>query len=171
VQIAHLATVPKVPLREAEAALTSLAESYRRRGIRLQRHDSRAQLTSAPELAGDVERLLGLESTTHLTQAGLEVLAIVAYQQPVTRPHIDSVRGVNSESVLGTLLRHGLIEEAGRSDGPGRPILYITTPEFLRHFGLSSLNELPPLGLPPLGPEASGGAGEGEASQEEPGSA
>jgi segregation and condensation protein B len=155
VQISHLASVLKVPLREAEAALNSLAESYRRRGIRLQRHDSRAQLTSAPELAEDVERLLGLESTTHLTQAGLEVLAIVAYQQPVTRPHIDSVRGVNSESVLGTLLRHGLIEEAGRSDGPGRPILYVTTPEFLRHFGLSSLNELPPLGLPPLGPEAS----------------
>lgn len=170
VQISHLATVLKVPVREAEAALAALGESCRTRGIRLQRHDSRVQLTSAPELAEDVERLLGLEATTHLTQAALEVLAIVAYQQPVTRPHIDSVRGVNSESVLGTLLRHSLIEEAGRSDGPGRPILYISTPEFLRHFGLSSLSELPPLGLPPLGPET---ATQGEATSlapEEPGS-
>lgn len=99
----------------------------------------------------DIERLLGLEATAHLSQAALEVLAIVAYQQPVTRPHIDSVRGVNSESVLGTLLRHGLIDEAGRSDGPGRPILYVTTPEFLQHFGLASLADLPPLGLAPLG--------------------
>jgi len=154
VQVANLANVLHVPAREIEAALHSLAESYRGRGIRLQRHDSRAQLTSAPELASHVERLLGLEATTHLTQAALEVLAIIAYQQPVTRPHIDSIRGVNSESVLGTLLRHGLIEEAGRSDGPGRPILYRTTPEFLRHFGLNSLSELPPLGLPSIAPAA-----------------
>ena len=152
VQVAHLANVLQVPAREIEAALHSLAESYRQRGIRLQRHDSRAQLTSAPELSLHVERLLGLEATTHLTQAALEVLAIVAYQQPVTRPHIDSIRGVNSESVLGTLLRHSLIEEVGRSDGPGRPILYVTTPEFLRHFGLNSLGELPPLGLPVMSP-------------------
>lgn len=158
VQIAHLANVLHVHAREVEAALHSLAESYRGRGIRLQRHDSRVQLTSAPELAGEVERLLGLEATAHLTQAALEVLAIIAYQQPVTRPHIDSIRGVNSESVLGTLLRHSLIEEAGRSDGPGRPILYATTPEFLRHFGLNSLSELPPLGLPPFAPS---GPGEG----------
>jgi segregation and condensation protein B len=152
VQLSHLANVLQVHVREIEAALHSLAESYRGRGIRLQRHDSRAQLTSAPELSQQVERFLGLEATTHLTQAALEVLAIVAYQQPVTRPHIDAVRGVNSESVLGTLLRHSLIDESGRSDGPGRPILYVTTPEFLRHFGLNSLGELPPLILPPVGP-------------------
>jgi segregation and condensation protein B len=165
VQIGHLANVLHVPAREIEAALHSLAQSYRGRGIRLQRHDSRVQLTSAPELASHVERLLGLEATTHLTQAALEVLAIVAYQQPVTRPHIDSIRGVNSESVLGTLLRHSLIEEAGRSDGPGRPILYATTPEFLRHFGLDSLRELPPLGLPPI---AQPPPDEGTAERQEP---
>jgi segregation and condensation protein B len=151
VSIDQLAAVLGEQGRQIERALEVLAEECRGRGIRLLRHDSRVQLTTAPELAMDIERLLGLEATAHLSQAALEVLAIVAYQQPVTRPHIDSVRGVNSESVLGTLLRHGLIDEAGRSDGPGRPILYVTTPEFLQHFGLASLADLPPLGLAPLG--------------------
>jgi segregation and condensation protein B len=72
-------------------------------------------------------------------------LAIVAYEQPVTRPKIDSVRGVNSETSLQTLLRHGLVEEVGRAEGAGRPILYATTPEFLQYFGLTRLSELPPL--------------------------
>jgi segregation and condensation protein B len=152
--------------RAIEKALEVLAEECRVRGVRVLRHDSRVQLTTAPELAAEVERLLGLQTTTHLSNAAVEVLAIIAYQQPITRPQIDSIRGVNSDSVLGTLLRHGLIAEAGRSDGPGRPILYVTTPEFLQHFGLASLNELPPLGLAPMeqppgtGTEA-GGADEG----------
>jgi segregation and condensation protein B len=78
------------------------------------------------------------------------VLAIIAYQQPVTRPHIDSIRGVNSDSVLRTLLRHGLIEDVGRSEGPGRPILYTTTSEFLQHFGINTLKELPQLSPTPV---------------------
>jgi len=80
-----------------------------------------------------------------LSRAAVEVLAIIGYKQPVTRPAIDSIRGVNSDASLKTLLRHGLIEEIGRSAGPGRPILYGTSPEFLQHFGLNSLDELPPL--------------------------
>ena len=124
--IDQLAAALQVPPRQIEKALEALASEYGRRGIRLQRHDSRVQLTTAPELAVEIERLLGLELSARLTQAAVEVLAIVAYQQPVTRPHIDSIRGVNSDSVLRTLLRHGLIEEAGRSEGPGRPILYVT---------------------------------------------
>jgi segregation and condensation protein B len=102
-------------------------------------------LTTAPELAQDIERFLNLETTSRLTQAATEVLAIIAYEQPVTRPQIDSVRGVNSDSPLRTLLRHGLIEEAGRLSGPGRPILYQTTSEFLQYFGLNTLEEMPPL--------------------------
>lgn len=147
VRVEQLAAALGENVREVEKALEVLAEACRRRGIRLQRHAAQVQLTTAPEVAADVERLLGLETTARLTQAALEVLAIVAYQQPVTRPRIDAVRGVNSDSALRTLLRHGLIDEAGRSEGPGRPILYVTTPEFLQHFGLSSLRELPPLGL------------------------
>jgi len=83
--------------------------------------------------------------TTRLSQAALEVLAIVAYLQPITRPSIDSIRGVNSDGALRTLLSKGLIEEQGRMDTPGRPILYGTTPEFLQHFGLSIIDHLPPL--------------------------
>ena len=75
----------------------------------------------------------------------VEALAIIAYREPVTRPLIDSIRGVNSDGVLKSLLSKGLIQEIGRADSPGRPILYSTTPDFLQHFGLASLAELPPL--------------------------
>lgn len=128
-----------------ESVLRALEETYQYRGIRLQRSGSSVQLTSAPECGYIIERFLGLELTTRLSQAALEVLAIIAFMQPVTRPRIDQVRGVNSDSSLRTLLSQGLIEEVGRMETPGRPILYGTTPEFLQHFGLGSLNELPPL--------------------------
>ena len=91
---------------------------------------------------------MGLAAATPLSRAALEALAIVAYQQPVTRPQIEAVRGVNSDSVIKNLLTKGLIEESGRAEGPGRPVLYSTTPEFMQHFGLTSLAELPPLSLP-----------------------
>jgi segregation and condensation protein B len=80
-----------------------------------------------------------------LSRAALETLAIVAYREPVTRPHIDSIRGVNSDGVLKSLLSKGLIQEIGRADAPGRPILYSSTPDFLQSFGLNSLADLPPL--------------------------
>jgi segregation and condensation protein B len=103
------------------------------------------QLTTAPQASEIIEHFLGLEVTTRLSQAALEVLAIVAYMQPITRPRIDQIRGVNSDGALRTLLSKGLIEEVGRMDTPGRPILYATTPDFLQYFGLSMLQELPPL--------------------------
>jgi len=142
---AQLATALQTKADEVEGALASLEQSLAQRGIRLLRHKREILLSTAPEAAEDVERLLNLESTAHLSRAALEVLAIAGYQQSVTRPQIDAVRGVNSDSVLRTLLRYGLLEEAGRSDGPGRPILYSTTPAFLQHFGLASLDQLPPL--------------------------
>jgi len=126
-----------------ENILRSLEVDYQTRGFRLQRSGSYVQLTSAPECSQPVERFLGLEVTTRLSPAALEVLAIIAYMQPATRPQIDSIRGVNSDSSLRTLLGIGLIEEVGRIDQPGRPILYGTTPDFLRHFGLNTLSELP----------------------------
>jgi segregation and condensation protein B len=130
---------------EVEAGLHELEANLSGRGLRLQRHRSKLQLTTAPELAAEVESFLQIESTARLTPAALEVLAIIAYRQPATRPMIDSIRGVNSDSSLRTLLRLGLIEETGRTEGPGRPILYATTPDFLRHFGITSLEALPPL--------------------------
>jgi segregation and condensation protein B len=128
-----------------ERGLNELGASLASRGLRLQRHAGRVQLTTAPELAELVERFLGLEATSHLSRAALETLAIIAYQQPVTRPQIDAIRGVNSDSMMKSLLSKGLILESGRADGPGRPILYSTTPEFLQHFGLNSILEMPPL--------------------------
>ncbi len=148
VPVSQLAQALDLPLREADAALTALEAAYERRGLRLQRWQDKVQLTTAPSAAGAIERFLGLSATTRLSHAALETLAIVAYQQPVTRPQIEAVRGVNSDSVLKNLLSKGLVEEAGRAEGPGRPVLYSTTPEFMQHFGLASLSDLPPLSLP-----------------------
>jgi segregation and condensation protein B len=141
----QLATALETTNAEVSRALDELDASLRTRGLRLQRHNGRVQLTTAPETAEAIERFLGLEATSHLSRAALETLAIIAYQQPVTRPQVDAVRGVNSDGVMRSLLSKGLIQEGGRAEGPGRPILYSTTPEFLQHFGLNSLNELPPL--------------------------
>lgn len=148
--ISQLALALETTPREIEKALDVLDERHADGGLRIQRFRGRLQMTTAPEAAEDVERFLGLEATTRLSRAALEALAIVAYEQPVTRPQVDSVRGVNSDSVLKTLLSHGLIEEAGRAEAPGRPILYTITPEFLQYFGLNSLEDLPSLdGEPP----------------------
>lgn len=149
VPVARIAEALEVTPREVEAALTTLGEVYAtaHRGLSLQRFRDKVQLTTAPAAASAVERFLGLAATAPLSRAALETLAIVAYQQPVTRPQIESVRGVNSDSVLKTLLSKGLIEEVGRTEGPGRPVLYATTPEFLQYFGLSALTDLPPLSL------------------------
>ena len=145
VNLSQLATALEVSEAEVEEGLKLLAEDYKSRGLRIQKHAGRIQLTTSPEVGEVVERFLGLEITSHLSQAALEALAIVAYQQPVTRPQVDSIRGVNSDGVMKSLLHKGLIQDVGRAPGPGRPILYASTPEFLQHFGLSSLNELPPL--------------------------
>jgi segregation and condensation protein B len=147
VTAAQLATALAATTLEVNRALDDLDASLRTRGLRLQRFNGRVQLTTAPESAEAIELFLGLEATSHLSRAALETLAIIAYQQPVTRPQVDAVRGVNSDGVMRSLLSKGLIQEGGRAEGPGRPILYSTTPEFLQHFGLNSLTELPPLEL------------------------
>jgi segregation and condensation protein B len=130
---------------DVEAGLTHLEEIYKQNGhgLRLMRVKTRVQLTTAPQLSEIVENFLGLETTSTLSQAALETLAIIAYKQPVTRPEVDVIRGVNSDGVLRTLLSKGLIEELGRTETPGRPILYGTAPEFLQYFGLETLDSLP----------------------------
>ena len=148
VTTAQLASALDVSVSVVERGLNELDASLSGRGLRLQRHAGRVQLTTAPGLAELIERFLCLEATTHLSRAALETLAIIAYQQPVTRPQIDAIRGVNSDSMMKSLLNKGLILESGRADGPGRPILYSTTPEFLQHFGLNSILEMPPLARP-----------------------
>lgn len=142
---AQLAQALEVPVEMVEEALQALQQTYQQgRGLSLQWHSGRVQLTTAPHTAEAVERFLGLEATARLSRAALETLAIIAYRQPITRPAIDAIRGVNSDGVLKSLLNKGLVEEVGRAEAPGRPILYGTTSEFLQHFGLSSLKDLPP---------------------------
>ena len=141
----RLATALDTTPAAVEKMLATLEEEYATRGLRLQWSGNAVQLTTAPAASAAVERFLGLEVTSRLSQAALEVLAMVAYMQPMTRPQIDQIRGVNSDGALRTLLSKGLIEEVGRMETPGRPILYGTTPEFLQHFGLATLDELPPL--------------------------
>jgi segregation and condensation protein B len=144
---AQLAAALEVEPAVVEAALEQLAADYRQRGLRLQRKAGRVQLVTAPEAAPAVERFLGLELSSKLSPAALEALAIVAYRQPVTRAQVEAIRGVNSDSVLRTLINKGLIEEAGRLEQVGRPIIYSTTFEFLQHFGLQDMRDLPPLDL------------------------
>ena len=142
---ADLAQAIGVELRDIAAAFTQL-EMQTGRGWILQRHGEMVQLTTAPRFAEYVRRFLGIERQSRLSSAALESLAIIAYRQPVTRSEIEAVRGVDCTGVLATLLQRNLVEAIGRQDSPGNPILYGTTPEFLMHFGLGSLDELPPLG-------------------------
>jgi len=146
VSAGRLASALEVSEAEIEAALEQLEHEYQARGVRLQRKGDRVQMVSAPEAASYIERFLGLELTTRLSPAALEVLAIVAYRQPITRAQIEAIRGVSCDAVLRTLVSRGLLEEVGRLEQAGRPILYATTFQFLQYLGLRSLEELPPLG-------------------------
>lgn len=152
--IRQLAQVTGVSTNAVEAVLTEL-ESDTSRGIRLRRHDGTVALVSAPEAAPYVERLLGLDSPPRLSKAALETLAIIAYHQPVTRDQIEQVRGVGASGVIRSLRARDLIAPSGRLDTIGQPLLWSVTPRFLDHFGLSALDQLPPLeGLEPPAQQA-----------------
>lgn len=131
----------------AEEALQRLGDYYafERRGIRLVRMEDSYQLCSAPEYAEIIRRAFEIRKTAKLSQPALEVLAIVAYYQPVTRAQVDQIRGVDSAYTMGLLLDRKLIEECGRLQVPGRPHLYRTTRQFLRAFHLTNLEDLPEL--------------------------
>ncbi|MEO8288869.1 MAG: SMC-Scp complex subunit ScpB [Chloroflexota bacterium] len=116
-----------------------------KRGLRLQRHEGVVRLVSAPETALYIERMRGQQANQRLSDAALETLALIAYRQPVTRPQIEAIRGVDCSGVTNTLMQRGLVTEVGRLDSVGHPILYGTTLAFLQHFGLESPEQLPPL--------------------------
>lgn len=145
VEVRALASVLGVDVEAIEQGLNQLAKNHAGRGLSLQRKADRVQLTTVPEAAPYIERFLGLQTSGKLSQAALETLAIIAYQQPITRASIEAIRGVNCDAVLRTLLSRGLIAEVGRLEQVGRPILYGTTFAFLQYFGLQSLEQLPPL--------------------------
>ncbi len=129
---------------QVRSALSELSAILRERGIVLRELAGGYRLATNPQWSDDVERFL-LPPRTHMSQPSLETLAIVAYLQPVTRAEVESIRGVNADGVMATLEQRRLIEELGRKDVVGRPILYGTTKQFLETFGFRSLDELPPL--------------------------
>jgi segregation and condensation protein B len=143
---AELGDVAGVPRLQAEAALAGLAERLDddRRGLRLQHHDDAWQLVTAPEIGARLAAYAAREEG-RLSPAALEALAVVAYRQPCTRGDVERVRGVDSDYVIRSLLHRRLVMEVGRRDTPGRPVLFGTTFTFLERFGLTSLDDLPPL--------------------------
>lgn len=134
----------KATLRNAAQNLGDYYD-FNRRGIKLLRLDDRYQLASRADYAQMVRNTLETRKPQNLTPAALEVLAIIAYKQPVTKTYIEQVRGVDSAYTLSSLVDKGLVADCGRLDVPGRPILYQTTETFLRAFGLSSVSQLPAL--------------------------
>ena len=145
VQLGAVARALEVTELEVSAAADELTSDYdyNRRGICLKRFGSHIQLSTRPDYAPQIEKLLQPIQKQSLSQAALETLAVVAYKQPVTRLDIEAVRGVKCDYSVQSLMNKGLIEEVGRKETLGRPILYGTTDAFLSHFGLTSLEDLP----------------------------
>lgn len=144
--IEEIAAGADLALDEVEEGLAHL-EQQTQRGWLVQRHGRRLSLATNPRYADRVRMFLGLDREAKLSSASLEALALVAYQQPVTRAEVERIRGVDSSGVLATLHARGLIEPVARLATVGNPIQYGTTALFLSHFGLQSLDDLPPIGL------------------------
>ena len=142
-----IATVLGVDDDTILSALDELAEKYNSddSGIALVKMDTKFQLCSKQEFVEPIRSILDLKRNSPLSQAAFEVLAIIAYNQPITKPYIEQIRGVDCSGVVNTLCQRELVEEKGRLDVPGRPVLYGTTANFLRCFSLNSLDELPEL--------------------------
>ena len=132
---------------QAEKLILELMDDYEKqeRGIRIIKLNKSYQMVSAKKFAHEIRKVMDLRRNTPLSQAALEVLAVVAYNQPVTKAFVEQVRGVDCSGVLGSLTTKGLVEEKGRLELPGRPLLYGTTENFLRCFNLESIENLPPL--------------------------
>ena len=165
-----VAQVLEVDRSTVDALAEELAEELEARGagIVLRQVAGGWRLTTHPDAAPSIERFVLDSRHARLTKAALETLAIVAYKQPVTRHQISGIRGVNSDGVLRALVDRGLVAEVGREEGPGRPVLYGTTPEFLERLGLPSLSALPSLApLLDLGAAATDGQGDDGGSIDE----
>lgn len=145
VKCAKLATVLEVDIKEVEDAAKRLKESYDKnlRGLMMIEIDEGYQLCSRPEYYAYIQDILGEQRRQALSNAAMESLAIIAYKQPVTKGQVEFIRGVNSDGAVNRLVERGLVEECGRLDAPGRPILFRTTQNFLRCFGLKTPDQLP----------------------------
>ena len=147
IEIARLAMALEADEKDIEEAADALAGTlaFERRGIRILRLDKGYQMVSSGEMAEYVTKALETRKPPKLSSSQLEALTIVAYYQPATKAMVEQIRGVDSSYSISALINKKLIEEAGRLNVPGRPIQYKTTPDFLRTFGLASLEELPPI--------------------------
>ena len=147
IEIQRLSDVLETDPSEIEKATDALADEYafQRRGIRILKLEKGYQMVSSGEMADYVTKALETRKPPKLSSSQLETLTIIAYYQPATKAMVEQIRGVDSAYSVAALLNKKLIEEAGRLNVPGRPIQYKTTPDFLRTFGLSSLEELPPI--------------------------
>lgn len=147
VEIGRLAQTLEVDPKDIVQATDTLADqlAYDRRGIRILRLENGYQMVSSGEMADYITKALETRKPPKLSSSQLETLTIVAYYQPATKAMVEQIRGADSSYSVAALLNKKLIEEAGRLNVPGRPIQYKTTPDFLRTFGLSSLEELPPI--------------------------
>lgn len=153
VEISRLSAVLEVDPKDIERAADALADelSFNRRGIRILKLEKGYQMVSSGEMADYITAALETRKPPKLSASQLEALTIVAYYQPATKAMVEQIRGVDSSYSIGALLNKKLIEDCGRLNVPGRPILYRTTPNFLRTFGLSSLEELPEIEKVDLG--------------------
>ena len=153
IEISRLAAVLEVDQEEIVPAVDALADefAFNRRGVRILKLENGYQMVSSGEMADYVTKALETRKPPRLSASQLETLTIVAYYQPATKAMVEQIRGVDSSYSVGALLNKKLIEEAGRLNVPGRPILYKTTPDFLRTFGLRSLEELPAIEKVSLG--------------------
>ncbi len=149
VKSAQLAAALDTDIKKIEKAVEELKDEYNesRRGFAIIDIDEGYQICSRPEYYTYIQVILGEQRRQALSNAAMETLAIIAYKQPVTRSSVEYIRGINSDGSVNRLLERGLIEEKGRLNAPGRPILYGTTVNFLRCFGLKSLSELPEINL------------------------
>ena len=142
-----LAEVLSLSVKDVKTMVRAMSEHFAKEdtnhGIQLLMYPTTCQLTTKEQYAPYIREALGIRRGGNLSASSMEVLAVVAYNQPVTRSFIDLVRGVDSSYAVNSLLDKGLIEAAGRLDAPGRPMLYVTTDKFLRVFGINSLDELP----------------------------
>ncbi|MFY0742105.1 SMC-Scp complex subunit ScpB [Solibacillus silvestris] len=146
--VKQLAQYIEVEPMDIEAGLSELLSHYNEegmRGITLKQLAGTYQLTTKPEVTDTLKKLIENPTNQVLTAASLEVLAIIAYKQPITRAEVEDLRGVKSERPIATLVSRALVQEVGRAEGTGRAILYGTTKEFLNYFGLKNIKELPPL--------------------------
>ncbi|MBQ7653903.1 MAG: SMC-Scp complex subunit ScpB [Clostridia bacterium] len=144
-EIEKLAQALEIDVENAESLIITLSDSYdeRESGLQIVKMDDKYQICTRKEYSEQIRNVLELKRNAPLSSAAFEVLAVIAYNQPITKAYIEQVRGVDCSGVISTLCQKGLIEEVGRLELPGRPLIYGTTAEFLKCFCISSLDDLP----------------------------